>query len=184
MITIKKILVPTDFSNFSVAAIGYASSLAKSHGAEVLVLHAVPVAAMKERFAPGYVTEGLIEPAGASMAGGQPNVEGLFEAKKQLVVNFLGQKIAPETLNSVKIRPVIRLGKVVEEIVAAAKEEQCDLIVITSHASRLRRLFHGSFTDRVIRGAPCPVLSIQPSAEIRTDKDERLAVRLIDRWAA
>jgi universal stress protein A len=184
MVNIKKILVPIDFSNFSVPAVGYASSLAKHHSAEVIVVYAVPMAAMKERLAPGYVTEGLASPAGPPTAASQPNVETLFETKKQLVVNFLGQKIAPEILNSVRIRPAIRLGKVVDEIVAAAKEEQCDLIVITSHASRLRRLFHGSLTARVIREAPCPVLSIQPSAEIRTDKDERLPVRLIDRWAA
>jgi nucleotide-binding universal stress UspA family protein len=139
---------------------------------------------MNQRFAPGYVSEELIEPAGALAVGGQPNVEAALETKKQLVVNFLGQKVAPELRNAVRIRPVIRLGKVVEEIIAAAKEEQCDLIVITSHASRLRRLFHATFTERVVREAPCPVLSIQASAEIRTDKGERLAAKLIDRWAA
>ena len=74
--------------------------------------------------------------------------------------------------------------KVVDEIVSAAKELQSDVIVMTSHVSRLTRLFRGSFTERVIRKAPCPVLTILPSAEVRTDKDERVPVRLIDKWAA
>jgi nucleotide-binding universal stress UspA family protein len=183
MIAIKKILVPTDFSRLSVSAVGYAISLAKDHGAEVMVFHAVPVAAMKGQFLPGYVAEGL--PADTAMGvSHQPDAESIFETKKRLLANFLEQKIAPELLRAIKIRPLIKPGKVVEEIVAAAREEQCDLIVMTSEASRLRRLFHGSFTESVIRRAPCPVLSIQPFAEVRTEKDERLAVRQIDQWAA
>ena len=82
---------------------------------------------------------------------------------------------------------VIRGGQVLFDkgkIVAVAKEEQCDLIVMTSHGSRLRRLLHGSFTDRVILLAPCPVLSIQPWTEIRTEENKRVAVKLIEKWAA
>jgi hypothetical protein len=55
---------------------------------------------------------------------------------------------------------------------------------MTSHGSRLRRLLHGSFTDHVILKAPCPVLSIQPWTEIRTEENKRVAVKEIDKWAA
>jgi nucleotide-binding universal stress UspA family protein len=183
MIAIKKILVPTDFAPLSVPAVGYAISLAKDHGAEVFVFHAVPGAAMKGQFLPGYIAEGL--PAETAMGvRSEPGVGNIFATKKQILVNFLEQRIAPELLRAVKITPLIKLGKVVEEVVAAAKEERCDLIVMTSQASRLRRLFHGSFTERVVRRAPCPVLSIQPSAEVRTEKDEWLAAGHIDKWAA
>jgi nucleotide-binding universal stress UspA family protein len=184
MIVIKKILVPTDFSSLSVPAIAYASSLAKDHDAEVLVTHAVPTAARKERLSTGYVTEGLVTPGEVPVAGRPPEADGVFEAKRRLLLSFLEQRLGPEILKPVKIRPVIRVGKVVDEIVATAKEEQCDLIVMTSHASRLRRLLRGSFIERIVRQAPCPVLTIQPSAAVRTDKDERVAVSLIDRWAA
>jgi nucleotide-binding universal stress UspA family protein len=184
MITISKILVPTDLSSYSVPGIGYATSLAKLHDAEMLVLHAMPYAAIKEIFGPGYASQGLIEPAGAPIGGRHADVEGILETKKQIVLNFLEQKVAPELLHAVKIRQIIRLGKVVQEIIATAKEEQSDLIVITSHASPFRRLFHATFTERVIREAPCPVLSIQPSAQIRTGEHERLTASLIDRWAA
>ncbi len=114
----------------------------------------------------------------------ETSVENIFESKKQLVLRFLEQTIQPDLRNVVKIRPLVRLGKVVEEIMAAAKEEQCDLIVMTSRGSSLRRLFGGSITERVVRNAPCPVLSMQPSAEVRTEKDERLQIKLIDQWAA
>jgi nucleotide-binding universal stress UspA family protein len=114
----------------------------------------------------------------------QASVEHIFESKKQLVLTFLDQKIGPELRRMVKVRPLVKLGKVAEEIIATAKEEQCDLIVMTSHEGRLRRLFGGAVTERIIRHAPCPVLSMQPSARVRTEKDERLEVKLIDRWAA
>jgi hypothetical protein len=84
----------------------------------------------------------------------------------------------------VKIRPLVKLGKVVEEIIAAAKEEKCDLIVMTSQGGTLRRLFGASITERIVRHAPCPVLSMQLSAQVRTENDERLEVKLINQWAA
>ena len=184
MLTLKKILAPTDFSVITVPAIGYALSLAKALGAEVTVLHALPTEVMKEQFmnqfAPGELA-GAVAPGGVTRP---PDLEGIFERKKQVLHTFLEQRISNELLRAVKVNPVIKIGKVAEEIVATAKEEQCDLIVMTSHGSRLRRLLHGSLTDRVILLAPCPVLSIQPWTEIGTEENKRVAVKLIDKWAA
>lgn len=185
MIAIKKILVPTDFSDGSVPALGYTISLAKDHSAEVFVIHTLPPKVMKEQFSDGYVAGGLVTPAEAPMPVAQrPNLESLFESKKQLLHNFLEQKIAHELLATIKITPLVRVGKVVDEIIAAAKEEQCDVIVMTSQASGLRRMLRGSFTEQVVRKAPCPVLSMLPSAEVTTVKDERIPIKLIDKWAA
>lgn len=185
MVTIKKILTPTDFSTISVPAIGYALSLAKDCAAEVSVLHALPAAVMKEHFSDRYVPGGLVaSPEAPIGVARQPDMENLFERKKQVLYNFLEQTIAPELLRAVKVNAVIKMGKVVEEIVTAAKEQQSDLIVMTSHGGRLRRLLHGSFTDRVVRHAPCPVLSIQPWAEIRTEENKRVPVSRIEKWAA
>lgn len=183
MITLKRILAPTDFSVITVPAIGYALSLAKELGGEVTVLHAVPTEVMKEQFMTPYATGDLAGPAPVG-ATRLPDFEGIFERKKQVLHSFLEQRISNELLRAVKVNPVIKIGKVAEEIVAVAKEEQCDLIVMTSNGGRLRRLLHGSFTDRVIRQAPCPVLSIQPWTEIRTEENKRVAVKLIDKWAA
>ena len=185
MMTIQKILTPTDFSTISVPAIGYALSLAKDHSAVVNVLHAVSADVMKKHFSDPYAPGGFAKPQEAPISvGRQLDIESLFERKKQVLHNFLEQKIAPELLRAVKVNAVIKMGKVVEEILAVAKEEKCDLIVMTSHGGRLRRLLRGSFTDRVVRQAPCPVLSIQPWAEIRTQENKRMAISSIEQWAA
>ncbi|HEU4342088.1 MAG TPA: universal stress protein [Candidatus Binatia bacterium] len=183
MILIKKILVPTDLSDISLPAIGFAISLAKKHAAEVTVLHILPRKAMKEPFAPAYVTEGLITSAPIG-AGLQPNLDGIFERKRRLIHDFLRQKMGPVIIKSVRINALVRVGKTVKEIMAAAKEEHADLIVMMSHRSGLTRLLRGTFTEWIVRRAPCPVLTIQPSAEVRTEQDERVPVKLMDKWAA
>jgi universal stress protein A len=184
MITIKKILVPTDLSTVSVPAIGYAGSLAKDHDAEIVLFHVIPPEAMKQHFAGGYAEDLGFPTEIQTSVRREPNVENIYETKKQILLGFLDQKIGGDLRKMVKIRPLVKLGKVVEEIIAAAKEEKCDLIVMTSEGGGLRRLFGGTITERVVRHAPCPVLSMQLSAEVRTEKDERLQVKLIDRWAA
>ncbi|HEY6367890.1 MAG TPA: universal stress protein [Candidatus Binatia bacterium] len=185
MISIKKILVPTDLSNMSLSAIAYAISLAKKHAAEVSVLHVLPNKAMNESFAPGYVTDELIAPAGAPAdAGRQSNRDSIVERNQRLVHYFLQQKIGPEILKSVKVNTLVRFGRTAKEVVAAAKEERFDLIVMTSHRSGLTRLLRGTFTEWIIGRSPCPVLSIQPAAEVRTEQDERVPVKLMDKWAA
>jgi nucleotide-binding universal stress UspA family protein len=184
MIAIKKILVPTDLSNESVPAIGYAISLAKDHGAEVIIFHTVPARMLKPSSAAdlsgGIASEGVTPIAFAR----QPTVENLLESRKRLLRNFLEQKIASDLLRGIQIAPLVRLGKVVDEIVSAAKEVQADVIVMTSQASPLRRLFHVSFIERIMHKAPCPVLTILPSAEIRNDKDERVPIKSMEKWAA
>jgi nucleotide-binding universal stress UspA family protein len=185
MITLKKILAPTDFSIITVPAIGYALSLAKELGAEVTVLHALPTEIMKGQFMNQYAAGDLAGPAAMPVGvTSQPDLEGIFERKKQVLYTFLEQRISSDLLKAVKVNLAIKIGKVADEIVATAKEEQCDLIVMTSHGSRLRRLLHGSFTDHVILKASCPVLSIQPWTEIRTEENKRMAVKEIDKWAA
>jgi len=78
----------------------------------------------------------------------------------------------------------VKLGKIVEEILATAREEQCDLVVMASEGGRLRHLFGGTISERIVRYAPCPVLTMQPSAQIRFEKDQWLEVKQIAQWAA
>jgi universal stress protein A len=185
MIAIKKILVPTDLSNMSLSAIVYAILLAKKHTAEVTVLHVLPSKAVKEPLASGYVTDALIVPAPAPAGTGRQSPQDtIVERNQRLVHDFLDQKIGHEILKSVKINALVRFGKATKEIVAAAKEERSDLIVMTSHRSGFTRLLRGTFTEWIIRRSPCPVVSIQPEAEVRTEQDERVPVELVDKWAA
>ena len=184
MITIRTILVPTDLSADSVPAIAYAAFLGKAHDAEVALLHVVPMKANKGHFTDSYA-EGVGFALGNQPAGRlQHDVEDIYEPKKQILLSFLDHNIGADLRKTTKFRALVRPGKVVEEIIAAAKEEKSDLIVMTKQAGNLRRLFGGSVTERIVRHGPCPVLSMQPSAEVRTEKNERLPVKLIDRWAA
>jgi nucleotide-binding universal stress UspA family protein len=160
MIAIKKILVPTDLSNMSLSAIVYAILLAKKHTAEVTVLHVLPSKAVKEPLASGYVTDALIVPAAAPAGTGRQSTQDtIVERNQRLVHDFLDQKIGHEILKSVKINALVRFGKATKEIVAAAKEERSDQIVMTSHRSGFTRLLRGtspsgSFDD--LRAQSCP----------------------------
>jgi nucleotide-binding universal stress UspA family protein len=185
MLAIKKILVPTDLSNISLSAIAYAISLAKKHAAEVTVLHVLPSKAINESVAPTYITDDLIAPAGASTdAARQSDWDSIVERNQRRVHDFLRQKIGHEILKSVRINALVRFGKTAKEVVAAAKEERSDLIVMTSHRSGLTRLLRRTFTEWILGRSPCPVLSIQPAVEVRTEQDERVPVKLMDKWAA
>ena len=181
MVIIKKILVPTDLDDSSVPAIGYALSLAKTHGAEVGVLNVLPSKAIKEDLAPALVTEGLMEPGALTSASRATNSETVLERKQRILHDFLQQRIGSELLKSVKITALVRFGKPAKEILAAAKEEQSDLIVMDRRPGLFVR---GHITDRIVQQAPCPVLSLQGSAEIRTEQNERVPLSLMNNWAA
>lgn len=171
MIKIEKILVPTDFSKTSLSAIRYALSLAQGCGAEVVVLHVIPGNVIRHEVLQNYISE-----EGILFGGGQipqirfPEIDVLLRERGVDLQCFLHGAIEPELLKAVKVTPLVRLGKAGEEIVAAAKEKECDLIVIASRErNRLGRLFSRSLTQQVVRLAPCPVLSIQPLALVQHD---------------
>lgn len=181
MILIKKILVPVDLSDISLCAVGYASCLAKQTQAEILALHVLNVDVLKPNLAGTYSDQ---FGAQGPIAVRALDSENIMDSKRRIVQAFLDQKLSSELRSGVKLQPVVRLGKVADEIVAAAKEEHCDLIVMMSLSGRLRRLFGGSISERVIRHAASPVLSLKTSAHVRTEKDEHLELGSIQRWAA
>lgn len=183
MILIKKILVPVDLSDFSVCAVGYASCLAKQTQAEILALHVLNVDVLKPNLAGTYSDQFTVGAEGP-IAPRAIDSENIIESKQRIVQAFLDQKLSSELRSGVKLHPLVRLGKVADEINACAKEQHCDLIVMMSQAGTLRRLFGGSVAERVIRHATCPVLSMSASAHVRTEKDEILEVGSIERWAA
>ncbi len=174
MIKIERILVPTDFSRASLPAIRYALSLARDHGAIAIVCHAVPKEMVIDR------TSDEFSYAGSSWV---PQIQSIpidefLRNKRQDLQRFLEDMIESQLLQGLKVVPVVGVGEVVEEIVQTAKELKCDLIVMTSkERSWLGRLFSKSLTQQVVRLAPCPVLSIQPWARVRTEKGQQIPVK-------
>ncbi len=174
MIQIKRILVPSDFSRTSLPGIRYALSLAKDHGATAIVCHA-----MSKQMVTETAPEELNFIGSSWVPRVQPiPVDEVLHNKRQDLQRFLEDMIEPQLLRGLKIVPVVGIGEVVEEIVQTARELKCDLIVMTSRErSWIGRLFARSLTQQVVGLAPCPVLSIQPWARVRTERGEQIPVK-------
>jgi nucleotide-binding universal stress UspA family protein len=77
--------------------------------------------------------------------------------------------------NGVAWKPKVALGKVADEIVAAAIQEEVDLIVMARRERGvLARTLRRSISEAVTRNAPCPVLSIYPTQVIRPPQGWRV----------
>lgn len=141
--SLKRILVPIDFSEASLKALRYAVPFAEQFGATICLVH-------------------VIEPA--SFMNDLPNVvlvrsdeEEAKEARNQLV--SLAQKEIEELI---PINPQVRTGKPFHEIVELAKTLEIDLIIIATHGhTGLKHCLLGSTAERVVRHAPCPVLVVR-----------------------
>jgi nucleotide-binding universal stress UspA family protein len=145
MLNINRILVPIDFSEYSKKAFRYAVEFARTFSAEIVLV---------------YVVEPVIYPADFSF--GQvalPSVEVELQARGAQQLNLLIEKEVPD---DVRARAAVRSGKPFVEIIHAAKDEQADLIIIATHGhSGIEHVLFGSTAEKVVRKAPCPVLSIR-----------------------
>jgi nucleotide-binding universal stress UspA family protein len=142
MVQIRRLLLPTDFSESARHALGYALSLASVYKAEILLLHVV------ELLPSGYAGE--LFPS----AMGQVVDEVRGYAQAELA------KLADEARRQgASVREQIVEGRAATEILRVAQEEQIDAVVIGTHGrGALSHALFGSTTDRVVRKAPCPVL--------------------------
>ncbi len=149
---ISKILYPTDFSALALHALTYAKELAEMFEAHLHCLHVIDEAYQ-------YWTA-----VGPEMAPVTPPVEDLTAmAEGQL------QRFADEHLIGLKYPPVTKVvsGKPFAEIVVYAREKGVDLIVLATHGrGGLTHVLLGSTAEKVVRKAPCPVLTVRdPSHE-------------------
>lgn len=142
---IKKILVPVDFSEFSKNALRYAVDFARNNAAKLYLI---------------YVVEPVIYPADFSM--GQvalPSVELEVNSKAKEELENLAKKEIPGNLN---YDIIIKTGKPFVEINETASEIDADLIIIASHGhTGVEQILFGSTAEKVVRKAPCPVLSLR-----------------------
>ncbi|WP_227255064.1 universal stress protein [Frigoriglobus tundricola] len=149
MITIRRILVPTDFSDYARPAVRYAAELAEKFSAELVLLHVVP--------------DAVLALPDAVMPTPTPAVDlsELTEAGKE----GLAHLIAAEKLEKRHPRAEVRIGSPADEIIAAARDLHADLVCIGTHGrGGLARVLLGSVAEHVVRQAPCPVLTVRPNA--------------------
>jgi universal stress protein A len=141
--SLRRILVPIDFSGASRQALKYAVPLAQEFGGVVHLVHVVEPIYLSGEVTPGYV--GLDTSALAKTA------QGHLEA-------LAGEQLPPEVAG----QTLVRTGVPYDEIGAVAKELEIDLIVLTTHGrTGLARALLGSTAERVVRHAPCPVLTVR-----------------------
>lgn len=158
--TIKTILVPTDFSPGSQAAIEHATALAQLANAEVVVLHVIETLAytMEEslhRVDAGTMVKSMTE---------SPQLLDVYALVQRAVEPALDQVVAGLQKKRVPASRRVLQGTAYEQIAAQAKELGADLIVMGTHGRRgASHLFMGSVAERVVRTAPCPVLTVRTS---------------------
>lgn len=149
MISIRRILVPTDFSDCASPAVRYGAELAEKFGAELVLLHVVPDAVL--------ALPDAVMPTPVPAA----NLDVLTDSGKLGLANL----IAAEKLEARNPRAEVRIGSPAAEVVAAAKDLHADLICIGTHGrGGLSRVLLGSVAEEVVRDAPCPVLTVRPKA--------------------
>ena len=145
----KRILVATDGSKLSNMAVEHAIALADITGAEVVALKVVP------RYPQTYF-EGGVALAAAEVA----RIEKQWNDEAMAAVNTIkatGQKM------EVKVKPVtVKSDLIAEAIIAAAKRNKVDLIVMASHGRKgIKRLLLGSETQQVLTHSHIPVLVLR-----------------------
>ncbi|MCF7973929.1 MAG: universal stress protein [Phycisphaerae bacterium] len=149
MTTIKSILYPTDFSEHSQVAVPLAIDLAKRYDTELHCLHVVDT---NHEF---FMQSGIVAPMIAQPITGEALVA---EAQKRMD-DFVTQHLS-EAGNSVR-KSVIE-GNPFEQIIRFVRDRQIGLLVMGTHGhSALASMLLGSVAEKVIRKAPCPVLSIR-----------------------
>ncbi len=152
MAMINKILAPTDLSDLSAKGVDYACSLAKEVGAEVVIINVVKVEELIS-----LVRELKGAPAPRWDAGLE---ERLIQHHKDLLDKFTKQRVS-QIGSDLNIRQVVKLGEPYKTILNCAKDENVELIVMSTHGrSGLPRMMLGSVTEKVLRSAVCPVLAM------------------------
>ncbi len=151
MLPLKKIICPTDFSEPSYEALKTAVEMADHFSAELVVVHVVtPIPFIPIHDDPSSFNLPVYEKEMETSA--QKSLDRVFEEKM------------PKSLNC---RTLVMQGDPAPQIVRLADDEAADIIVIATHGlTGWRKFMFGSVTEKVIRLANCPVLSIRvPSSE-------------------
>lgn len=153
MITVKTILVPTDFSDCSEAAVKYGYALAEAFGAAIHLLNVV-----QDPYAMPWTADAFAAPMGDMLTDWEA------QAKRRLTETVPTSSAAPTVLKTLVGSPYL-------SIVRYAEQHHVDLIVLGTHGrGPLGHMLLGSVAERVVRTAPCPVLTVRhPQREFVTE---------------
>ncbi|MCY7408917.1 MAG: universal stress protein [Chitinophagales bacterium] len=144
-VRVKKILVPTDFSEISLAALDYAARIAKRDDGEILLLHVIE----------SYMENSIID----------MRVDYTEIIEKGIENKFNEIKLKNKNLEGVTIRSKVVLGKIHAEIDQIAAQENIRLIIMGTHGvsgrTNIGKFILGSNAYRTIGNAPCPIITLR-----------------------
>jgi nucleotide-binding universal stress UspA family protein len=148
MLNLKKILYPTDFSEYSLAALPYAVGLAQQNDAELYCLYVVEIPQEE------YLTSEYMVPLNVPHV---PEDKILRNARARMD-RFIADKVSGID----KVTSRVLVGVPFVEIIRYARDQSIDLIVIGTHGhSALAAMLLGTVAEKVVRKAPCPVLTVR-----------------------
>lgn len=144
MVYLQKILVTTDLSDFSLAAMDHASTFGLLYASDLSIMYvAEPIS-----------HRGSKGPQGTDVA----HHKALEEATHNLA-RFVEQNVNPDT----RLRQVTRLGNPAAEICKFVADEHVDLVVMATHGrTGLKHVLMGSVAEKVVRMSTAPVLTVKP----------------------
>jgi nucleotide-binding universal stress UspA family protein len=150
MVVVRRILMATDFSDYSNEALDHAVYLAQNLEADLYLLH-------------------VFEPPFFSHAGVAPSVQRevhqWIEQNKNEASQKLKSLVEEIQPGGVKVSTIFKEGVPFFEILKAAGEISADLIVLGTHGrTGLPHVLLGSVAERVVRKSSCPVLTVRPKA--------------------
>ena len=153
MQNIERVLVPIDLSERSLAALKVAQQMAKYSGAEVRVLT---------------VDQQVVNSVSAIGIGVMQSSIGPYSVPKthDQIADLLCEFTESSGLNCDGLKYQVVDGSPATAIVEYAKDNQIDLIVMTTHGhTGLTRMLMGSVAEKVVRTATCPVLTLSDRCE-------------------
>ena len=142
---IKTILYPTDFSNGARAAMDHAISLAKDYQAKLILLYVIQDISIAEWYIPSSIS-----------------VADLVEDMQKSAWNEMDKWMAEVSAKVKDVEKMVVRGVPFVEILQTAKNRNADLIVIGTHGrTGIDHMLFGSTAEKVVRKAPCPVLTVR-----------------------
>lgn len=155
----KTILVPHDFSSSANHAAALARDEAKAHGAKILLLHVID---LPHQLQPDTA---IVPDTGGSPISVKDYAVGSADAHLKDIAERLGKDGAHASW-------FVRVGNPVDEITRFVDDNGVDLVVVGTHGrTGFAHLLLGSVAERVVRLAPCPVLTVRvPEEELRKER--------------
>jgi nucleotide-binding universal stress UspA family protein len=153
-LTVKRILVPVDFSECSQEGLQYAIGFANQFGSRIMLLHATYLGYI-------YSTEGTVP----------YDVRGLQKAARENAERQMRKLVRAAKFGRVKYEIAFIEGSPVLDICAFAKEHNVDVIITSTHGlTGFEHVLIGSIAEKVVRYAPCSVLVVPSHPKVRAAK--------------